>query len=104
MPEINETTEPYEILVRYEGGGFKGAHYVERTIIRRDGVEIHSTVGSAQPIPADSPLFEAAGLAAINRVAVLEPALATEKAAHEVTMVELEKARAAIAAAPESAQ
>lgn len=98
MPAITETTEPYEILVRYESGEFKGAHYVERTVIQRDGVEIHSTTSAAQPIPADSPLFEAAGLDAINRVGVVEVELASEKSWHEATQAELSKAQAAYAA------
>ena len=47
---FTEVTEPYEILIRYEGGVYKGAHFQSITHVKKDGVIISSTLGAAVPI------------------------------------------------------
>ncbi len=49
MP-LTETIEPYEVLFRFKDGVYQGAHFVAKTVIRRDGVFVSESLGQAIPL------------------------------------------------------
>jgi len=76
MPEYQEKTEPYEVLIRFENGAYRGAHYQEITTILRDGQPIPGgqTIGPAIPIK-DAPrqtLVDVMGLVAVEQALTVD--------------------------------
>ena len=47
---INETKQPYELLIRWNNGVITGAHVKYKTILDRDGVVFQETEGPALPV------------------------------------------------------
>ena len=54
MATIEDTTMPYEILIRFgEDGGFRGAHQARRRILRLDGAVVRDEILPPEPLSAD---------------------------------------------------
>lgn len=50
MPDPIHTTEPYEILFRFENGAYKGAHYQSINVSRIGDVVTNTSLNHAVPI------------------------------------------------------
>ena len=84
---INETQQPYEFLVRWNGSILTGSHVKFKTVLDRDGVVFQETEGPALPVGTEGfPLSDIINLTlqeALQSIDVLTNELSASKAETE---------------------
>jgi hypothetical protein len=83
---LTSEVHPYEILIRLSDTGVVGAHYVEREVIKKDGVEISSSVSNPQPIPVDGTVLSATLANALNQITAMLVDAAALTEAHDAAV------------------
>jgi hypothetical protein len=96
---FEEKQEPYEILIRFEGGKYKGAHFQATNVLYKDGAVVTQTLLAPVPIK-DAEGFKLAdvvGQVLIDQDEAVRLAQQDVEAARAAAREEVAKANEAIA-------